>query len=106
MDNSHCPAIRRRRRAARLRHRAKQHSGYIGREMSVSYAFRLISCQQRLGTRPSGLGEIQAVTTPYFADVQHGEATAGKDNFASAPTDWVHWLIRINLHCDMILAEA
>ncbi len=28
----------------------------------VYYAFRLISCQPRLGTRPGGLGEIQAVT--------------------------------------------
>jgi hypothetical protein len=36
--------------------------GYIGMEKSLYYAFQLISCQPRLGTRPGGLGEIQAVT--------------------------------------------
>ena len=48
--------------AARRRHRAKQRRGYIGREKSLYYAFRLISCQPRLGTRPGGLGKLQAVT--------------------------------------------
>jgi hypothetical protein len=47
--------------AARRRHRAKQHRGYIGREKSVSYAFLLISCQPR----PGGLGETQAVTCTF-----------------------------------------
>ncbi len=58
MNNSHCPALRRRRRG-------EQHRGYIGREKSLYYAFRLISCQPRLGTRPGGLqvGKLQAVTT-------------------------------------------
>ena len=42
----------------RLRHRAKQHRGYIGRGKSLYYAFRLISCQPRLGTRPGGLGKL------------------------------------------------
>ena len=41
----------------------KQHSGYIGREKSVYYGIQLISVQPRLGTRPGGLGEAQAVTT-------------------------------------------
>jgi hypothetical protein len=50
---------------ARRRDRAKQHRGYIGRESSVFYAFRLIfrACQLRLGTRrrPGGpLGETLA----------------------------------------------
>ncbi len=49
--------------AARRHHRAKQHRGNIGREKSLYYAFRLISCQPRLGTRPGGLGKLQAVTT-------------------------------------------
>ena len=49
--------------AARRRHRAKQHRGYIGREKSLYYAFRLISGRPRLGTRPGGPGETQAVTT-------------------------------------------
>ncbi len=34
-----------------------------GNPKSLYYAFRLISCQQRLGTRPCGLGKLQAVTT-------------------------------------------
>ncbi len=62
--------------ALRRRHRAKQHRGYIGakqpsrgratlegKSLCLRDAFRLTSCQPRLGTvtRPGGLGEIQAV---------------------------------------------
>jgi hypothetical protein len=65
MNNSYCRALRRPgAAAARRRHRAKQHRGYIviGREKSLYYAFRLISCQPRPGMLPGRLGEIQAVT--------------------------------------------
>ncbi len=70
MNSSHCPGLRLRPAPAepeagrRPGHRAaKQHRGYFkfGREKSVYYAFRLISCRQRLGTRPGGLGEIQLI---------------------------------------------
>jgi hypothetical protein len=67
MNNSHCPALMRRRRgeAAPSGEAASWLSDRdIGREKSlpVYYAFRLISCQPRLGTRPGGLGKLQAVT--------------------------------------------
>jgi hypothetical protein len=61
MNNSHCPALRRRRRgeAAPLGEAAS----WLGREKSLYSAFWLISCQPRLGTRPGWLGKLQAVTT-------------------------------------------
>ncbi len=58
-NNSHRPALRRRCRGG---------GGAIGRSSIVEgkslvyCTFLLISCQPRLGTRPGGLGETQAVT--------------------------------------------
>ncbi len=50
--------------ALRRRLRAGQWELFIFflRERSLYYAFRLISCQPRLGTRPCWLGKLQAVT--------------------------------------------
>jgi hypothetical protein len=77
MNDSHCPALRRRRRCqpeceAAPSGEAASESWLIGREKSLYYAFRLISCQPRLGTRPGGLGKLQADTsTAQLIQVHH-----------------------------------
>ncbi len=62
MNNPHCPALRRRRRGeAASSGEAALWLHWKGKSL-VYCACPLISRQPRLGTRPGGLGETQAVT--------------------------------------------